>query len=372
MDRTGQLITYMGNKRKLVSVIEDELAIIQDALGGKMLRIGEAFSGSGAVSRMLREYASRLSVNDSASYSVPISECYLRPSATQTVETTLHAANAFADAVESGATDAPRWIRRHWSCDDLASVSPVERLYYTPQNATRLDAYRHFIGTRCPEEDRPYLLAPLLHEASVHVNTSGHFAAFYRDSKGCGACGGARGIDVRRITQPIRLSLPPMPPASPPVDVRVTREDAAEWAKSCGPCDAVYIDPPYNKHPYATYYFMLDILTEWDLDAAPPDTLRGQQKDWLRSKFNSTCHAASALEALVSALDTKFIIMSYNSKGILSEYQVREILGRKGSVELRRLTHNTYNKLQGVAGYKRAGAAVKPEEHLWIVDCRRQ
>jgi adenine-specific DNA-methyltransferase len=370
MNRANQLITYMGNKRKLVSVIEDELAVIQTTLGGGRLRIGEAFSGSGAVSRMLREHASHLSVNDNASYSVPISECYLTHHSVATVEALVEGANAFADAVESGETEAPPWIRLHWSCADLASVLASERLYYTPQNATRLDAYRHFIETHCPEEERPCLLAPLLYEASVHVNTSGHFAAFYRDGEGRGACGGSKAIDFRRITQPIRLSPPPAPPVGPHVEVRITRLDAEAWAEDCPECDVVYIDPPYNKHPYATYYFMLDVLAVWDTNAMQPDTLRGQQADWVRSKFNSTRHAASALEALVNTLKTKFIILSYNSKGILSEDQVREILERKGSVELRRLTHNTYNKLQGVASYKRVGAAVKPEEHLWVVDCR--
>ena len=51
---TSQIITYMGNKRKLLSQIEDVIDRIQKELGKNALNIGDGFSGSGIVSRLLK------------------------------------------------------------------------------------------------------------------------------------------------------------------------------------------------------------------------------------------------------------------------------------------------------------------------------
>ena len=50
-----------------------------------------------------------------------------------------------------------------------------------------------------------------------------------------------------------------------------------------GVLDIVYYDPPYNKHPYNIYYFLLDIVNNMDLDIEVPDTYRGQPKGWKKS-----------------------------------------------------------------------------------------
>ena len=44
-------------------------------------------------------------------------------------------------------------------------------------------------------------------------------------------------------------------------------------------CDIMYYDPPYNKHPYCIYYFLLDIINNWDIEQEIPDTNRGQPKN---------------------------------------------------------------------------------------------
>ena len=74
---TSQIITYMGNKRKLLSQIEDVIDRIQKELGKNALNIGDGFSGSGIVSRLLKTKGDQLYVNDIAGYSKTLNECYL-------------------------------------------------------------------------------------------------------------------------------------------------------------------------------------------------------------------------------------------------------------------------------------------------------
>ena len=67
----------MGNKRKLLKQIEEVVDKIQSELGKNALTIGDGFSGSGIVSRMLKTKAKELYVNDIAGYSKTLNECYL-------------------------------------------------------------------------------------------------------------------------------------------------------------------------------------------------------------------------------------------------------------------------------------------------------
>lgn len=58
------------------------------------------------------------------------------------------------------------------------------------------------------EEVRPYFIAPLLAEASVHTNTSGVFKGFYKDRHGVGKFGGTAGNALSRILGDISLPFP--------------------------------------------------------------------------------------------------------------------------------------------------------------------
>lgn len=364
--RTRQVVTYLGNKRKLCSTIEGVLEEVLEGIGQDKAVIGEPFSGSGVVSRMLRDHATRLHVNDAAPFAREVAQCYLEyvsPDQRVLIGQHIAAANDYADQATLGSV--PQWMSAHWTCKNEEDVKAGERLYYTPKNALRIDAYRHYIETMCPAHLRSKLLGPLLYECSVHTNTNGNFAGFYRSQEGR-PWGGDRHIDERRITAEIRLTEPPYHD-EPDVDVHVHCGDAEEVMAGIGPVDIVYIDPPYNKHPYATYYFMLDLIAEWDTSRTVPSTTRGQDSDWRRSAFNSFSKAKGAMKALVESIDAKVIMLSYNNRGIIPEEEMRAILEQKGDVTLLPLVHNTYNKMQGIAAKKRTKPDAKTVEHLWIV-----
>ena len=61
---TNQIITYLGNKRALIGIIEKEVEAISLKLGKEKLVCADLFSGSGIVARMLKRHSSRLIVND--------------------------------------------------------------------------------------------------------------------------------------------------------------------------------------------------------------------------------------------------------------------------------------------------------------------
>lgn len=72
-----QIITYLGNKRKLLEYIDKEINHILDDLKIEQATICDLFSGSGVVARLLKQYSKRLYVNDLENYSCLINDCYL-------------------------------------------------------------------------------------------------------------------------------------------------------------------------------------------------------------------------------------------------------------------------------------------------------
>ena len=54
----SQILTYMGNKRKYISKIDEIIGLVKNALDKDTLTIGEGFSGSGIVSRLFKNRAS--------------------------------------------------------------------------------------------------------------------------------------------------------------------------------------------------------------------------------------------------------------------------------------------------------------------------
>ena len=59
-----QIITYIGNKRALLDFIGSAVQRVKSRLGKQKLVAADLFSGSGIVSRFLKQHASLLISND--------------------------------------------------------------------------------------------------------------------------------------------------------------------------------------------------------------------------------------------------------------------------------------------------------------------
>jgi adenine-specific DNA-methyltransferase len=361
-----QLITYMGNKRKLLTHIDDIITHVQNQLGGRTISFADPFSGSGVVSRLALASGRvhHLLTNDLALYAHTCNLCYLRTPTNHT-RTLIHALIDTANALPDPTSTEDLWIARFWAPADDTHIIEGERCYFTRENALRIDAIRNFIASDAvPENLKPYLLAPLLVQASIHNNTNGQFAAFYKDAEGIGAFGGKKATDVKRITQRIALPYPCWLDENTTLDsqsepecvLELSQKDALQWTRdvSTTVVDLLYLDPPYNKHPYAIYYFLLDIIAHWDKTIEIPDSYRGQPKTWIKSPFNSSIGAANALRTMIADTPARFVALSYYDAGILSVEEIDALLAEYGSVERHPIQHNVYKRLHGLGAYKRS------------------
>lgn len=336
---TTQIITYLGNKRSLIGNIENEVVEIENKIGKKGLICADIFSGSGIVARMLKKHSSKLIVNDLENYSSLINSCYLINKEDYPINTCTELRNE----IEYLASQKKFYgiIAENYAPKDDNNIQKNERAFYTHENALLIDTYRKLIDEIVKEESlKKFFLAPLITEASIHVNTSGVFKGFYKDKNTGIGCFGAVGKNaLKRIFGKIELNEPVFSNFNS--DLEIYQMDAVELSKKIGNIDIAYLDPPYNQHPYGSNYFMLNLILKNKLDVEI-SKVSGITQDWNHSTFNKQNTALKSMEAIIKNLPCKYAIISYNSEGFITFEEMLEMLKKYGIIKTVEITYNTF------------------------------
>lgn len=336
-----QIITYIGNKRSLLPHIHSELTLIKEELGKDKLISIDLFSGSGIVARLLKQHSEKVIVNDLEGYSKIINECYLTNKSDFNKTKYLNYLKQLKEVLEKGEIKEPL-ISKYYAPADDANIKKEERVFYTSKNAKKIDIIREFIDT-IEKDYRKYFLGQLLYEASVHTNTGGIFKGFYKDSQtGIGKFGGNGENALYRIKGEITIDMPVLSDFES--DYIVYQEDANKLVKKLAneQIDVAYLDPPYNQHPYGSNYFMLNVILNKKVDVEKMSKVSGIPNDWNRSRYNKKREALIAFDELISNLNAKYILVSYNSDGFISLEEMKNVLEKYGDVEIKEIKYNTY------------------------------
>ncbi len=352
-----QLITYIGNKRALLPLIERGVHAVIQRTGLKKLRIFDAFSGSGVVSRFFKQYSSVLYSNDLELYSNILNTCYLSNQSSVPQEALSRVRANLCRDIET--TPTPGFISELYAPADDENIQAGERVFYTRRNAVYLDTARQLIDA-LPPHLRPYFLAPLLTQASVHTNTSGIFKGFHKNADGIGQFGGRGKNALQRILAPINIPLPIFSRFE--CEHRVLQQDATEAARSLPELDLAYLDPPYNQHPYGSNYFMLNLLAEYKRPLST-SKVSGIPTDWNRSPYNNKARAAESLSALISTLSAPHILISYNSEGFIPPHEMEALLAPHGRVTRMQQDYATFRGCRNLRN-----RAKHVHEYLYLVE----
>lgn len=353
-----QLITYIGNKRALLHTLDEAIKRIRKRLGKDRLRILDAFAGSGVVSRFLKQHSELLVSNDIERYATVIGGCYLANQSTIDFDALREHHRTVAEAAETLPV-RDGFIRRLYAPKHDDAIEPGERVFYTSDNAMRIDSMRHRIDS-VPEEYRVFLLAPLLSEASVHNNTSGVFKGFYKNAEGVGQFGGHNRDALTRIMGKIELPFPIFSRFDCDVDVR--QEDANKVVRTLPDLDIAYFDPPYNQHPYGSNYFMLNLIVS-NQEPLEVSRVSGIAQGWQRSNYNIRTEAINALADLVEHTPASHLLISYNSEGYISREEFDLMLRKHGRVEVFETVYNTFRGSRNLRG-----RSIHVKEHLFLLE----
>ena len=215
-------------------------------------------------------------------------------------------------------------------------------MFYTHSNGMLIDAMRLQLEQwqtdgLLSDLELSCLLAPMLYQACYTSNTSGVFKGFHN------GWGGQTKTALYRILSQFQ----PRPAifCDNGQQNTVYQKDGAQLAEqlreSGETVDIAYLDPPYNQHPYGSNYHVLNTITLWD---KPPLTeqIEGRNKaaireDWRterRSPYNRCGAATDAYDALLQALDARFILTSYSTDGTIPLPALIEACLRRGQTDL--------------------------------------
>jgi adenine-specific DNA-methyltransferase len=368
-----QLIAYIGNKRALQPLLYRVFCGIRE--GGSGRGAGtflDPFAGSGSVARLARMMGFRVLANDWEHYAYVLNYAHLCVGRSEAaglfpsrggVQGIIEELNRLPDP-----PDRLQYIARYYAPASTKKADyRCERLFYTRENALRIDAVRSRIEELYPEprsarpagepdrggrrwhgpgrKEKPLLLASLLYQSATHTNTSGVFKACHK------GFGGHNRDALGRILAPIRLEVPVLVDAA--LEAEVCRQDASEFVRS-RPAEICYLDPPYNQHQYGSNYHLLNSIALWDKPAVdgalgPDGRLRhkaGIRRDWVdtRSAYCYRHSASGAFRRLLEAIDARHVVLSYNTEGIIPFEELVDLLASQGRVEL---FSNEYVKYRG-------------------------
>src|SRR5256714_3877133 len=242
---------YIGNKTRLLSFILRTLERERIPVGS----VHDAFAGTASVGRALKCEGWGVHSSDLLMSSYAFQRAYVVADSADT---------SIGDMSEELEKLAPvrGFISRYFS--PAGGNASEGRMYFTPENAGRIDASREMLetwrkGRRVSEDDYYLLLAAIIEGADRVANTAGVYASYMKQWQ----------PNAKR-----RFDVVPEQPTSgaQPADARLM--DATEAAKAIGEVDLLYIDPPYNSRQYVAYYHIPEILARGWGDSAP--AIRGK------------------------------------------------------------------------------------------------
>jgi len=303
------MFTYLGNKRKLISNIEQAVETVKTRLGVAALKSLDGFTGSTVVARMLAKHSSEIHTNDLEYYSYIAAKCFLdKPTPEQEERVRAHIArmNALEPTVAGVITDM-------YAPQDTEHVQPGERCFFTHENALRIDTWRRYITEHVEPDVLPWCLCPVLIQMALKANTYGHFKAFSKID-GVGTfqrCGD-------RVKEAMVLEVPMFNPYSCKVTCHQTSTNDLLTQMPAGSLDLVYLDPPYNEHEYSAFYFLHNVVAKNERPTNVNATT-GLPKVRHKSDYNHAKKAVTAMRDLIAKCVrvAKFTLVSYNDEGLV-------------------------------------------------------
>jgi adenine-specific DNA-methyltransferase len=340
----NQLIPYIGSKRKLLDLITQAL---QHTTKSKIPTFLDMFAGSGVVARLAKTIGYRVIANDWEPYAKVLNGCYI----TNNESPAFARFGGYDKVIQTLNALPPRidWITKHLCPrDDEIFDIEVDRMFYMRKNGMRIDAIRlqilnWYMSGALTDAEHDCLLAPLLYQACYTSNTSGVFKGFHN------GWGGQTKTALYRIAGD--LCMAPAVFYDNGQDNQVMCDDAQRVADQLRDqeLDVVYLDPPYNQHPYGSNYHVLNTVSLWDkpelCQTITPGTKSAIRLDWRtdrRSAYNCVKDAAHAYSRLIATLNARFVLTSYSTDGFIPLERMLETNIQRGHVRIEMKGYKRY------------------------------
>lgn len=341
---------FIGCKEKLIPFID--WTISQKNIRGNTFC--DLFAGTASVGKHFKSKGFKIVSNDFLHFSYVLQYAYLKvkrypkfSKLLKHLDIKVEKNTLFSSSVEPLRTSinylntlegTSGFIYKNYS-DKGTKGQKIIRKFFTSSNAQKIDVIRQTIenwkNSDLLNNDEYYLLLASVIEAVPFVsNISGTYGSFLKKWD-------------KRAFKTLTLEAPEI--IKDNKEHLVYNQDAFDLIKNIN-VDILYLDPPYNNRQYAPNYHILETISRWD---NPEISGVAGLRDWSsqKSRFCVKSQAPIALEEITEKAKFKYLILSYNNEGILSEKQILNILSRRGKVDVIRKGYQRFKSNSGGSGH---------------------
>lgn len=306
---------YIGSKARLTAPLACAIEAFDDGTG----RFVDAFSGTGAVAELAASLGWPIWANDALESAIVMTAARLA----SVGDIRMEGLGGYAGAIERlnslKPSQGPMW-RIYSPASARFDSERIERRYFTEQNAAAIDAVRAQIAAWAEDgvltdREEQLLIADLISAANRVANIAGTYGCF---------------LSRWQNSAHQRLQLKPRELKKDSTELVATVADVAELRPAS--TDLVYLDPPYTKRQYASYYHILETIAVGDVPEV--EGVSGL-RPW-KDKASAFCYKTKALDALVSLVEriaSQRVLISYSCEGHVGLDDLCAGLERSGSVE---------------------------------------
>ena len=330
-------MNYIGSKYKLSNWIKNNITQVVGNLDNKIFC--DIFAGTGIVGRTFKTEVKKVIANDIEDFAYVLNRNYI--------------------ANHTNLNEKKGWI------DYLNNLEPIEgfiyknycagsgsgRNYFTDFNGKKIDAIRSEIenlkkSNKIDEDTYYYLLASLIESSDKVANTASVYGAFLKH--------------IKKSAQK-ELVLESADFVENDNTHQVFQKDSNELIKEIEG-DILYLDPPYNARQYGANYHLLNTIALQDNFIPKGKT---GLREYKKSLYCSKVKVKDVFKELIKEAKFKYIFLSYNNEGLMSEQEVREIMQQFGKYDL---IKKEYQRFKADKTENRNHKANKTYEYLHILE----
>jgi len=304
---------YIGSKARIA---RDIMEYIGGPIDGES-KFMDAFAGIGTIANAAADLGWKVHVNDALLSATTIAVSRLL----STADVPFEPIGGYQIACEKlNGIERDGYFWREYSPASLTHVG-VERRYFTEENAKLLDGARNrisqwFSAGMITQNEKTLLLASLISAMNEVANIAGTYGCF---------------ISHWMPQSQSRLTVRPLSLRSEHIEFTHSNIDVFEAVRDFD--GIVYLDPPYTKRQYASYYHIMETLVSGD---EPEVVGVSGLRPW-KDKASLFCYKTKALGALVSLMSSaksRRMFLSYSDEGHVDLEDLKRELSAIGEVSV--------------------------------------
>jgi adenine-specific DNA-methyltransferase len=330
-------VNYIGSKHKLSSFIKNA---VTETVGTDLsnLVFCDLFAGTGSVGRTFKPLVKQVIANDVEFYSYVLNRNYIGNHQELMFEEHLSFLNNLKES-------------EGFVFQNYSENGKEGRLYFSAENGKKIDAIRQEIeiwkkSEEITEDDYYFLLASLIESADKVANTASVYGAYLKQLK--------KSAQKELILKPGLFTLNSN-------KHQVFNADSNALIKEIKG-DILYLDPPYNKRQYGSKYHLLNTIAKYDL--FEPQGKTGL-RTYYRSDYCKKNEVKNSFGELIKNANFKYIFLSYNNEGLMTEDEVKSVMSTYGKYSLKT---TSYQRFKADKTENRNHKATSTVEYLHILE----